>query len=76
MAQIPIGAEADFQGCVDLLTRRAIYFDGDNGETLRYEECPDNLKEEMEERRSQLIESLCDFDDTLAEKFLEGEEVS
>lgn len=76
MVNIPIGAEDQFEGVVDLLTRKAWYFDGDNGENIRLEDCPDELKETMEEYRGKLIEALADFDDSLMEKFLEGEEVT
>ncbi|NCN40392.1 elongation factor G [bacterium] len=72
----PIGAEDQFEGLVDLLTREAIYFDGDNGEIMRKEECPAELKDKVEEYRNKLIEALADFDDTLAENFLEGKEVT
>ena len=40
--QIPIGLEADLEGVVDLVTMKAIYFDGDNGETIRVEEIPES----------------------------------
>jgi elongation factor G len=72
----PIGAEDKFEGVVDLLTLEAIYFDGDNGEHIRKEECPANIKDECLEYRSALIEALSDFDDALAEKFLEGADVT
>jgi elongation factor G len=76
MINYPIGAEDNFVGVVDLLNRKAIYFDGDNGETLRVEECPAELEDDVEEYRSKLVEALGDFDDTIMEKFLEGEEVT
>jgi len=72
----PIGAEDRFEGVVDLLTREALYFDGDNGEHIRREPCPDNLKEAVEEYRLKLIEALGDFDDGIMERFLEGEGAS
>ncbi len=72
----PIGAEDKFEGVVDLLTMKAKYFDGDNGEDIRIEECPAELKEEAQGYRDALIEALSDFDDSLAEKFLEGAEVT
>ncbi|MEZ4426544.1 MAG: elongation factor G [Nannocystaceae bacterium] len=72
----PIGAEDNFEGVVDLLTREALYFDGDNGEHIRKEPCPPELEEKVEEYRLTLVEALGDFDDEIAEKFLEGEEVS
>jgi elongation factor G len=67
----PIGAEDKFEGVVDLLTREALYFDGDNGETIRKEPCPEHLKAGVEEYRLKLVEALGDFDDALAEAFLE-----
>jgi elongation factor G len=72
----PIGAEENHEGVVDLLTRKAHYFDGDNGENVRIEDCPEELKEDVEEYRAKLVEALGDFDDGIMEKFLEGEEVS
>ncbi|MCB9752207.1 MAG: elongation factor G [Myxococcales bacterium] len=76
MITYPIGAEDEFHGIVDLLTREALYFDGDNGENIRKEPCPEELAEDVEEYRNKLVEALADFDDEIAEKFLEGEEVS
>ena len=49
LVQIPIGAEENFAGVVDLITKQAIYFDGDNGEKVRMEECPADLVDLMEE---------------------------
>jgi len=72
----PIGAEDNFEGVVDLLTREAVYFDGESGETIRREPCPEELKEEVEEYRSRLVEALGDYDDEIMEKFLSEEEVS
>ncbi len=72
----PIGAEDKFEGVVDLLTMKAKYFDGDNGEDIRIEECPADLRDEAQTYRDSLIEALSDFDDALAEKFLEGGEVT
>ena len=69
----PIGAEDRFEGVVDLLTREAMYFDGDNGETIRREPCPANIKDGVEEYRLKLVEALGDFNDEIAEAFLEGE---
>lgn len=72
---IPIGTGDDFAGIVDLVGMRAMYFDGDNGENIRIEEIPEGMKKEAAEMREKLIEALSDFDDDLAEKFLEGEEI-
>ncbi|MGE0491048.1 MAG: elongation factor G [Vulcanimicrobiota bacterium] len=76
LVTMPIGAEDRFEGIVDLLTLEAIYFDGDNGENIRREACPANLLDEAKGLRDALVEALSDFDDDLAEKFLEGAEVS
>ncbi len=76
MITLPIGAEDKFEGVVDLVTMRAIYFDGENGEHMRHEEIPADLLDEAKTARESLIEALSDFSDDLAEKFLEGEEIS
>lgn len=76
LVNYPIGAEDEFKGVVDLLTLDAVYFDGDNGEKVRREACPPELLEKCQEARSKLAEALADFDDTLAEKFLEGKEIT
>ncbi len=69
----PIGAEDAFEGVIDLITREALYFDGDNGETIRKEPVPEHLKDAVEEYRLRLVEALGDFDDEIAEAFLDGE---
>lgn len=76
MVQIPIGAEDRFQGVVDLLTMKAFYFDGANGENIREEEIPADLVDDAKSRRSDLIGALADFDDHLAEKYLGDEYVT
>ncbi|MCB9703341.1 MAG: elongation factor G [Myxococcales bacterium] len=69
----PIGAEDNFQGIVDLLERKAMYFDGDNGEIVRIEDVPAELAEPVEEWRLKIVEALGDFDDDIAMMYLEGE---
>jgi elongation factor G len=69
----PIGAEDRFEGIIDLIKRQALYFEGDNGENIRYEPVPDDYKAAVEEWRLKMVESLGDFDDTIAEMFLEGQ---
>ena len=72
--QLPIGAEADFRGIVDLLTMRAeVYYD-DLGKDYRDEPIPEDMLEDAQLYREQLIEALADLDDTIMEKFMEGEE--
>lgn len=75
MMQVPIGLEDKHRGVVDLVTREAIYFDGDNGEDVRKEAVPDDMVEQVEEYRAKMIEALADQDDEIAMLFLEGEEV-
>lgn len=72
----PIGAEDQFEGVCDLVTMKAFYFDGANGETVREEEIPDNLLADCKKYREDLIAALGDFDDVIAEKYLEGQDVS
>ena len=74
LMQIPIGAEENFTGVVDLITKKAFYFDGDNGEKVRVEECPAELVEQMEEVRGEMIDAIAEFDDEIMEKYLEGNE--
>ncbi|RLC06376.1 MAG: elongation factor G [Deltaproteobacteria bacterium] len=70
--QIPIGLEADMEGVVDLVSMKALYFDGENGELVREESIPDTLLEEAEEKREELIDSASMFSDELMEAALEG----
>ena len=74
LMQIPIGAEENFEGVVDLITKEAYYFDGANGETVRIEECPADLVDLMEEKRAEMLDEVSAFDDEIMEKYLEGEE--
>ena len=74
--QIPIGLEAEHEGVVDLVTMKAIYFDGDNGEVLRVEKIPTELQESAEIKREELIEQASNYCDELAEAFLEESEIS
>jgi len=76
MLTMPIGLEDQFQGVVDLLKMKAVYFDGDNGENIREEEIPAHLTDEASMRRQTMIETLADFDDSIAEKFLADEEIT
>lgn len=73
MAQIPIGLEDGHKGCVDLITMKAYYFDGDNGEKIREEEIPADLLEQAKEYRGYLIEKCADVDEVVGEKFLMDE---
>ena len=72
--QLPIGAESDFRGIIDLLTMRAeVYYD-DLGKDYRDEPIPEEMLDDAKLYREQLIEALADVDDGIMEKFMEGEE--
>lgn len=73
MIQIPIGLEEKHEGVVDLVTMKAYYFDGPNGEDIRIEEIPEELKAEADARHEELMDSVTMFSDELAEAYLEGE---
>jgi len=75
MIQIPIGLEDKLEGVVDLVTMKAVYFDGDQGETLRHTEIPAHLKADAEKYREEMLDALSMFCDELAGKFLAGETV-
>ena len=72
----PIGAENDFDGIVDLITRTAYHYDREQHENPTIIDIPEDLKDIVEEKRNELIEAVAEFDDELMEKYLEGEEVS
>ncbi|MCP4545138.1 MAG: elongation factor G [bacterium] len=72
MMQIPIGLEGDHEGVVDLITMKALYFTGDNGERIVESEVPSHLIAEAEMRREVLLDVASMFDDELMEAELEG----
>ena len=75
--EIPIGAEQEFEGVVDLVTMESVtYKTEDLGAHPIKGEIPENLKEKAEEFRANLLEELSEIDDTIMMKYLEGEEVS
>ncbi|PIR70693.1 MAG: elongation factor G [Candidatus Niyogibacteria bacterium CG10_big_fil_rev_8_21_14_0_10_42_19] len=73
---IPIGHEQQHEGIIDLLRMKAIKFMGDHGEKLVLEEIPDSLKESAAGWRNKMVEKIVETDDVLAEKYLDGNEVS
>ncbi len=74
--QLPIGAEETFKGIIDLMTMRAeVYYD-DLGNDVRDEEIPEDMLEQAEEYRQQMVEAICETDEALLEKFLADEEIS
>ena len=74
--QWPIGAESDFVGVVDIITRTAYKYDGKQEENPEIIDIPADLVDIVEEKRVELIEAVAEYDDELMEKYLGGEEVS
>ena len=70
LMQIPIGLEEQHKGVVDLVTMKALYFEGKEGEKVSSQEIPEDLTKQAQDYRLKMIEALSDFDDNLAEKFL------
>ncbi|HOU38939.1 MAG TPA: elongation factor G [Treponemataceae bacterium] len=74
MMQLPIGLEDKLEGVVDLVTMKAIYFEGDSGTEMRVAEIPAHLVADAEKYREELLDAASIFSDELAEAFLEGTE--
>ena len=70
---IPMGAEAQFKGVVDVLNEKAVYFDGENGEVIRIEEVPEDYVDALKEARSFLVECVAEVDDAVMEIYLGDE---
>jgi len=74
--QIPIGQEDQLSGVIDLLTMKALKFEGQEGEILKVEEIPQDLQKSAAEWRKKLVERIASEDNALIEKYLAGEELS
>jgi elongation factor G len=75
--QLPIGAEDDFEGVVDLLHMKSIYWDmGTQGMNFEYRDIPADLLEDAQRFRTQLVEAAAEANETLMDKYLGGEELS
>lgn len=74
--QIPIGAEGNYKGYVDLITMKATLYTSDDGKQFEEVDVPDDLKELASEWREKMIEAIADYDDSIMERFLEGQEIS
>lgn len=74
--QFPIGLEGNCKGIVDLIHRKALYFDGNYGDVIREDEIPQDLRTKAEELRQELIEHVSNADETLGEKFLEEKPIT
>ena len=73
---LPIGAESEFSGYIDLITKKAYKYDGTEQEMLEEIEIPSDMIEKVEEYRTLLIESVADFDEELMMKYLDGAELT
>jgi elongation factor G len=74
--QWPIGAEDEFNGIIDLVTRTAYHYDGKPEEEPTVIDIPANLVDLVEKKRNELIEAVAEYDDELMEKYLADEEIS
>ena len=74
--QLPIGAEDTFEGIIDLIKMKAVYFEGAKGENVIYKEIPEEYMAQAEEYRAKMLDQAATYDDDLLMKVLEGEEVS
>ena len=77
--QLPIGAESDYVGYVDLITMKAVVFDdkdSEKGAKFSVVEIPEELRAKAAEFRELMLESISDFDDSIMERFLEGEDIA
>ena len=74
--QLPIGKEDDFQGIIDLFEMQAYIYNDDKGDDISVTEIPEDMKDDAELYRSELIEKICELDDDLMMQYLEGEEPS
>ena len=76
LMQLPIGEGDDFEGVIDLIKMKALYFDGSNGETVREEDIPADLQDEANKFRAEMIESISMGSEEMMELVLEGEDPS
>ena len=75
--QIPVGSEKDFKGVIDVLTEKMATFEGDaTGAVVTWADVPEELVDAVKKQKEKIIERACDFDESLMELFLSGEEVS
>ena len=74
VTQLPIGKEDYFKGIVDLFEMQAYIYNDAKGEDITITDIPDDMKDQAEQYHTELVEKICEFDDDLMEKYLEGEE--
>jgi elongation factor G len=76
LMQIPIGAEENFKGIIDLIVMKAYWFDGENGENIREEAIPAELQDQAAKARDEMLDVISAFDDQMMEDILEGKEIT
>jgi elongation factor G len=74
--QLPIGSEAAFKGVVDLITGQAVVWEDDLGKEPKEVEVPPDLRQQVDEMRTHMVEKIAELDDGLTLKYLEGEEIA
>ena len=74
--QLPIGKEEDFKGLIDLFEMKAYIYNDDKGDDISIVDIPEDMKDEAELYRSEMVEKICELDDDLMMAYLEGEEPS
>ena len=74
--QLPIGKEDEFKGIIDLFEMQAYIYNDDKGEDISIVEIPEDMKDDAELYRTELVEKICELDDDLMMQYLEGEEPS
>jgi elongation factor G len=73
--QLPVGEEEDFKGVIDLIKRKFITFDGEFGQTLKEEDVPENMKEDVEKWRNEMLEKIVTEDEEIFERYMNGEDI-
>nr|MBE5726064.1 iconoclast [Cucujiformia] len=76
LIQLPIGLENKCRGIIDLIEEKAIYFEGDFGDILKYDQIPTDMVTECKDRRHELIEHLSNVDEKIGESYLEEKEIT
>ncbi|MGZ7445865.1 elongation factor G [Paenibacillus sp. TH7-28] len=74
--QLPIGAESDFVGIIDIITKKAYFYKDDLGQNIEEGEIPADLADKVDELRAELVEKVAELDEDLTMKYLEGEEIT
>jgi elongation factor G len=74
--QLPIGAEDEFKGIIDLFEMKAYIYNDDKGDDITVTDIPEDMKDDAELYHGELVEKICELDDDLMMQFLEGEEPS